>query len=179
MPPLIKGGAVVADRWTLLREAASPADIPAGIPAIVPLALWRAERAALLASGDVGVWLAPTDDPAAIADDLSALLLVAVDFPKFTDGRAYSQAFLLRRRLGFKGDIRATGDVLIDQLVQMQRTGFSSAVLKEGVDASAAQRQFDRFAAFYQGDAVHVVPHFKEADDMAAYGAELARQESA
>ena len=62
--------------------------------------------------------------------------------------------------LGFKGDIRATGDVLIDQLVQMQRSGFSSAVLREGVDASAAQRQFDRFAAFYQGDAVQTAPKF-------------------
>ena len=55
---------------------------------------------------------------------------IELHFPKFTDGRAFSQAFLLRRRLGFKGDIRATGDVLIDQLVQMQRTGFSSAVLQ-------------------------------------------------
>ena len=85
---------------------------------------------------------------------------IDLNFPKFTDGRAYSQAFLLRRRLGFKGDIRATGDVLIDQLVQMERTGFSSAVLKEGVDASDAQRQFDRFATFYQGDAVKTAPHF-------------------
>ena len=73
-------------------------------------------------------------------------------FPKFTDGRAFSQAVLLRRRFGFAGDIRATGDVLIDQLVHMHRSGFTSAVLAEGVDASAAQRQFERFAAFYQGD---------------------------
>jgi uncharacterized protein (DUF934 family) len=81
-------------------------------------------------------------------------------FPKFTDGRAYSQAFLLRRRLGFKGDIRATGDVLIDQLVQMQRTGFDSAVLRETRTWRVAQRQFDRFAAFYQGDAVTpATPH--------------------
>ena len=88
---------------------------------------------------------------------------IELDFPKFTDGRAYSQAYLLRRRRKFTGDIRATGDVLIDQLVQMQRTGFSSAVLKEGVDASAAQRQFDRFATYYQGDAVQAAPHFAAA----------------
>ena len=81
-------------------------------------------------------------------------------FPKFTDGRAFSQAVLLRRRYGFTGDIRATGDVLIDQLVQMHRSGFTSAVLAEGVDASAAQRQFDRYAAFYQGDAQQPRPHF-------------------
>lgn len=104
--------------------------------------------------------LANDADPLAIEVCLADIERIDLNFPKFTDGRAYSQAFLLRRRLGFKGDIRATGDVLIDQLVQMERTGFSSAVLKEGVDASDAQRQFDRFAAFYQGDAVKTAPHF-------------------
>ena len=99
-------------------------------------------------------------DPQAIETCLSDVERIDLHFPKFTDGRAYSQAFLLRRRLGYKGDIRATGDVLIDQLVQIERMGFSSAVLKEGVDASDAQRQFDRFSAFYQGDAVHTAPHF-------------------
>ena len=104
--------------------------------------------------------LANDADPSAIAVCLQDIDRIDLHFPKFTDGRAYSQAFLLRRRMGFEGEIRATGDVLIDQLVQMQRMGFSSAVLREGVDASAAQRQFDRFAAFYQGDAVHAEPHF-------------------
>jgi len=104
--------------------------------------------------------LANDADPLAIEVCLEDIERIDLNFPKFTDGRAYSQAFLLRRRLGFSGDIRATGDVLIDQLVQMERTGFSSAVLKEGVDASDAQRQFDRFAAFYQGDAVKTAPHF-------------------
>jgi len=107
--------------------------------------------------------LANDADPLAIEVCLTDVERIDLHFPKFTDGRAYSQAFLLRRRLGFKGDIRATGDVLVDQLVQMERTGFSSAVLKEGVDASDAQRQFDRFAAFYQGDAVHTAPHFADA----------------
>ena len=88
---------------------------------------------------------------------------VDLQFPKFSDGRAFSQAFVLRRRLGFHGEIRATGDVLVDQLVQMQRTGFSSAVLRAGQDLADAQRQFDRYASFYQGDAVRVAPLFKEA----------------
>ena len=103
----------------------------------------------------------------ALANDADALALpldgverVDLHFPNFTDGRAFSQAFLLRRRRGYQGDIRATGDVLIDQLVQMQRTGFSSAVLRDGVDQADAQRQFDRFPAFYQGDAVNPQPHF-------------------
>jgi uncharacterized protein (DUF934 family) len=94
---------------------------------------------------------------------LHGVTRIDLHFPKFTDGRAYSQAFLLRRRLGFAGELRATGDVLIDQLVQMQRTGFDVAVLKEGVDASAAQRQFERFTGFYQGSAVDAKPHFAEA----------------
>ena len=85
---------------------------------------------------------------------------IELHFPAFTDGRAYSQAILLRRRYRFTGDIRATGDVLIDQLVHMHRSGFSSAVLAEGVDPAAAQRQFDRFAAFYQGDVLEARPLF-------------------
>ena len=91
---------------------------------------------------------------------LEGVARVELQFPKFTDGRAYSQALLLRRRYKFAGDIRATGDVLIDQLVHMHRSGFSSAVLAEGVDASAAQRQFERFAAFYQGDVLDPRPLF-------------------
>jgi len=100
------------------------------------------------------------------ADPLEAQLegvtRVELNFPKFSDGRAFSQARLLRVRGGFKGDIRATGDVLVDQLVQMQRTGFSSAVLRADQDASFAQRQFDRYPAYYQGDAV-AQPLFKRA----------------
>ena len=114
--------------------------------------------------GDPKVLQLPNDaDPLAIEVCLEDNERIDLNFPKVTDGRAYSQAFLLRRRLGFKGDIRATGDVLIDQLVQMERTGFSSAVLKDGVDATDAQRQFDRFSAFYQGDAVKTAPHFAAA----------------
>ena len=85
---------------------------------------------------------------------------IELSFPKFTDGRAFSQAVLLRRRYGFTGDLRATGDVLIDQLVQMARSGFTSAVLAEGVNAEAAERQFARYSAFYQGDALQPRPLF-------------------
>ena len=96
--------------------------------------------------------------------DLNGVTRIDLQFPAFTDGRAYSQAFLLRRRLRFEGELRATGDVLIDQLVQMQRTGFDAAVLKDGIDASAAQRQLDRYAGFYQGSAVQTQPNFATAD---------------
>jgi uncharacterized protein (DUF934 family) len=85
---------------------------------------------------------------------------IELSFPKFTDGRAFSQAVLLRRRYGFAGDIRATGDVLIDQLVQMARSGFTSAVLAEGQNPEAAERQFARYRAFYQGDVLEPRPLF-------------------
>ena len=104
------------------------------------------------------ITLANDVDPRTL--DLRGVTRIDLQFPKFTDGRAYSQAFLLRRRLGFAGELRATGDVLIDQLVQMQRTGFDVAVLRDGVDASAAQRQFERFAGFYQGSAVETALPF-------------------
>jgi len=97
-------------------------------------------------------------DPATLV--LAGVQRIELAFPKFTDGRAYSQAFLLRRRLGFTGDLRATGDVLVDQLQQMQRSGFSSAVLRADQDLATAQRQLDRFEAFYQGDAQHLQPLF-------------------
>ena len=101
-----------------------------------------------------------TNDADALSVPLEGVDRVELQFPKFTDGRAFTQARLLRQRRGFSGDIRATGDVLIDQLVQMYRVGFSSAVLKEGKDPADAERQFARYAAFYQGDAVVTQPLF-------------------
>ncbi len=111
--------------------------------------------------GEHVVRLANDEDPLSLKDRIGEIERIELDFPHFTDGRAYSQAYLLRRRLGFKGDLRATGDVLVDQIIQMERTGFSSAVLKDSADIANAQRQLERFAGFYQGDAVHVAPAFK------------------
>lgn len=110
------------------------------------------------AKGQNVLQLANDADPREVS--LAGVDVIELQFPKFADGRAFSQAFLLRRRLGFQGDIRATGDVLIDQLVQMQRTGFSSAVLRADQDIAHARRQFERYAGFYQGDAVEKQPLF-------------------
>jgi uncharacterized protein (DUF934 family) len=104
------------------------------------------------------VTIANDVDPETVS--LEGVDRVELNFPKFSDGRAFSQAFHLRRRLDFRGDIRATGDVGIDQLVLMERTGFTSAVLKEGKDPADAARQFARFPAYYQGDLVQPAPHF-------------------
>ena len=110
--------------------------------------------------GERRVSIANDADPRDL--DLAGIEAIELHFPKFSDGRAFSQAFLLRRRLGFTGEIRATGDVLIDQLVQMQRSGFSQAVLRADQDLAHGQALLAHYPAFYQGDAVHTAPHFAD-----------------
>ena len=95
--------------------------------------------------------------------ELASADVVELHFPKFSDGRAFSQAVQLRRRHGFLGDIRATGDVLVDQVLQMQRTGFSSAVLREDQNLAHAQKLLTHFSGFYQGDAALAQPRFAHA----------------
>jgi uncharacterized protein (DUF934 family) len=98
------------------------------------------------------------------ADPMSAPLngvqTIELHFPSFSDGRAFSQALMLRRRCGFKGDIRATGDVLVDQLSQMQRCGFSSAVLRADQSLAKGRELLVHFSAFYQGDVDQPQPLF-------------------
>ena len=114
------------------------------------------------ATGPNTLELANDADPRAVS--LTGIECIALNFPKFTDGRAFSQAFLLSRRLGFKGEIRATGDVLADQLAQMERSGFTSAVLRADQDLAVAERVLGSYPGYdvgrYQGDAVQVSPHF-------------------
>jgi len=99
--------------------------------------------------------IANDTDIQTLAQEIAQAQVIELNFPLFTDGRAFSQAMQLRKRLQFKGDIRATGDVLIDQLVQMQRSGFSSAVLRADQSASHAQKLLAHYTGFYQGDATH------------------------
>ena len=117
------------------------------------------------ATGQNTIELANDADPLALP--LEGVNCIELNFPKFTDGRAFSQAFLLRRRREFKGEIRATGDVLIDQLAQMERSGFDVAVLRADQDMATAQRVLASYPGHlvgrYQGDAVHITPHFVEA----------------
>jgi len=92
--------------------------------------------------------------------DLRVVVRIELDFPKFTDGRAFSQAVVLRRRHGFVGDIRAIGDVRVDLLQQLARCGFTSAVLPNTEAVKTGQQLLARFSGFYQGDALHAAPHF-------------------
>lgn len=102
--------------------------------------------------------LANDADPRELS--LDGVQRIDLHFPSFTDGRAHSQAYLLRRRLGFAGEIRATGDVLVDQIPLLARNGFSHAVLRADQDLAVAKRQLARFASHYQGDAVAPRPRF-------------------
>jgi uncharacterized protein (DUF934 family) len=112
--------------------------------------------------GSKTIAMANIDDPRDFS--LEDVERIDLHFPKFTDGRAFSQAFLLSRRLGFKGGIRATGDVLADQLAQMERSGFTEAVLRADQDLAVAERVLRSYPGYmvgkYQGDAVQASPHF-------------------
>lgn len=110
-----------------------------------------------------GVTVANDVDVEMLEAELPRLSLIALQFPKWTDGRAYSQARLLRARWRFKGEIRATGEVLVDMLPLMQRTGFSSAALRADQKLDAARRALDFFPGHYQGDTVEPRPWFARA----------------
>ena len=150
MSQLIKQRVIADDRWRLVREAAALTDLPDGVPVIVPLKLWVERRAALIARGEVGVWLAPADDPSELAADVQRLALVAVDFPQFTDGRGYSHARLLRDRYGYAGELRAIGDVQRDQLYYLSQCGFDAFVIRDGKDAADALDGLRDFSDGYQ-----------------------------
>jgi len=164
MPEIVRGNAVVADDWQILRPAPETPIAEVEIPSdrvVVPLALWLERHADLVARGDVGVWLAGADDPTPLAPWLPQLLLVAVDFPKFTDGRGYSVAYLLRSRLGFRGELRAIGDVLPDQLFFMRRVGFDAFAVRTDKDIRQALRSLRPFSDAYQGSWDNAVPAFR------------------
>jgi uncharacterized protein (DUF934 family) len=160
MPQLIRNRLLVDDRYALLRDARSLEDVADGVPAIVPLALWLERRAALIARGDIGVLLAPADDPATIAPDVRHVPVVAVDFPSFTDGRGLSTARLLRQRYRYAGELRAVGDIQRDQLFALEQCGFDAFALKDGRDPSEALASFRDFDSVYAPTMRELRPRF-------------------
>jgi uncharacterized protein (DUF934 family) len=160
MSRIIRNRQVEDDRWQTL--AADATEIPAG-PVIVPLALWKTHRDELIARREpVGVWLAPAEEPADIAGDLTHLSIVAVHFPKFGEGRGYSTATLLRRRHGYRGELRAFGDLARDHLFMLARVGFDSFRLGERHDPQAALAAFNDFSLRYQGAVDDPEPLFRK-----------------
>ena len=171
---IIKNGRVGSDdRLTVSLaegEAATDIAVPAG-PVLVPLAVWQARRDELLArarSGELGVWLAAGEDVAALADDLALLQVIGLHFPKFTDGRSYSAATLLRTRYGYRGELRAIGQVLRDQFNYMTRCGFDAlqpqAERYTDEQLEAAIASIDDFTQPYQRSAKDPLPLFRRVE---------------
>jgi uncharacterized protein (DUF934 family) len=167
MRDIIKDRAIVPDDWQVLHlaegDTAESVAIPAG-RVIVPLAVWQARRDSLKARGDVAVWLASDERPEALKDDLDALPLVAVDFPKFADGRGYSTAYNLRARFGYQGELRAIGDVLRDQLFYMQRVGFNAFATRPDRSIEDALKGLTDFSEAYQASWDRKMPLFRRVD---------------
>ena len=152
---LVKDRTVIDDLWVSVADDAA---LPEGRPAIVSLERWRREGGTLERRNvGIGVRLKSDQSPALIADDLGRLGLIALEFPKFTDGRAYSSARLLRERYGFRGEIRAVGNVLRDQLAFMVRCGFDAFELPDGADVDGWLGSIDEISVSYQRAAQRVV----------------------
>jgi len=150
MDNYIKDRKVDSNEWMPFTGLEDSDSLPTG-DIYVPLEEWLNARETLLTrNGRLGVALRNTDDPAIIKDDLERLDLVVLEFPKMADGRAFTQARLLRERYGFKGEIRATGDVLYDQLFYMQRCGMNGFELRDDQNASNSLKAFEEMTVTYQ-----------------------------
>ncbi len=149
------------DPWhALVGDDGPPVSITPAPHLLLDLAQWHAVRASWPEGVAVGVKLANHQDVEGLADDLPRLSLVALDFPKWVDGRAYSQARLLRARYRFAGEVRAQGDVLADMLPLLARTGFDAVLLRHDQSIEVAERALGFFPGHYQGDALDNRPLF-------------------
>ena len=150
MSKLIKAGAFTTDSFTAVAD---DAELPEGA-VLVSLARFQKERDGLLARNTpVGVTLQSHENPEALGDDVNRLSLIALDFPKFRDGRAFSWARMLRTRLGFKGEIRAVGDFLYDQINYQHRVGFDAWVVPDNFRLEDFQRALHEMTNVYQPSA--------------------------
>lgn len=158
MPKIIKDAQVQDDNWVLWRDSET---LPDSAPVIVPLNLYLAHREALAKLGEVGVMLASDESPKALpADALTSLPVIAIDFPKFADGRGFSYARELREQHSYQGEIRAVGDIIRDQLFFMSRCGFSSFALP-GDELEEALASLNDFSEVYQPDTRQSLPLFR------------------
>ncbi len=163
---VIKDQVIVEDSWERLVEITPDASLPAGgVPGgdiIIPFAYWLEHKDALFnREGKLGVCISGDDDTQEVAKDIEHFDLIALDFPAFTDGRSYSHARLLRERYNFKGELRAVGDILRDQLFFMHRCGINSFQLREGKDLEDALNAFNELSVKYQTAADGVEPVYK------------------
>ncbi len=150
------------DPWQAARGEDGP--LPNPSPAahrLLSPEQWHAVRHTWPHDVAVGVQWPNDADVEALEADLPRVALIALQFPKWTDGRAYSQARLLRARLRYRGELRATGEVLVDMLPLLQRTGFDAVQLRADQSLDSAQRALRFFAGHYQGDVHETRPLFR------------------
>ncbi|MFZ6775296.1 DUF934 domain-containing protein [Undibacterium sp. Ji83W] len=167
MREIIKDKAIVADDWTVMRltenETPDAISVPAG-KVIIPLKVWLLQRESLLNRTDIAVWFSSDEQAKELKEDISRFSLLAVDFPKFADGRGYSIAYNLRSRLNFTGELRAIGDVLRDQLFYMQRVGFNAFATREDKNIHDAIKGLTDFSEKYQTSWDEKNPLFRRAE---------------
>ena len=166
MAEILKNGQVQHDAWQVLRPEAEADLATVSVPAgqwLVPFALWQTQITALKSRNDIGVWLSPADDLSDVAQQFAAWPLVAIDFPKFTDGRGYSIAWRVRNHYKYNGELRAVGNVLVDQLFFMLRVGFDTLALDPKVVGATAKRNLAPFPDVYQGSTDNPAPLFRRA----------------
>lgn len=157
-----KDGTITADAWVVVPRPADgdSLNIP-DQPALIPADLWLAGKEHFEGRDDIGVWFDSHDEPEILEGLVNELKLIAVNFPKFSDGRGYSIARLLRERFGYQNELRAIGDVLLDQLQFMKRCGFDSYALREDKDATKAARSLSFFSQGYQAATDTDIPLFR------------------
>lgn len=167
MPDIIfEDGSIRQCPWVVVAcaedgEALTILDIPKQQRALIPVDLWIEHREQLADRDDIGVWFDSHDEPEILADHVNQLPLIAINFPKFSDGRGYSIARLLRERFGYKNELRAIGDVLLDQLQFMKRCGFDAYELRPDKDIRKAARSLNFFSQGYQAATDTDLPLFR------------------
>jgi len=155
---ILSRGELVDDDWTLIEDGHTQIG-SAGGKVIVTLARWRSEREALLAAhAAVGVLVPNTADIEVVFAEISDRALIALQFPAFIDGRALSQAVVLRKRLGFTGELRAVGDVIQDLVFWLGRCGFDSIVPRKDQNLEACRAALREFTVAYQAAADEHTP---------------------
>jgi uncharacterized protein (DUF934 family) len=152
------------DQWHSAVGEDGPTPHPIARPhQLLTLEQWHAVRDTWPANLPTAVMLDNSADVETLEADLARLQLIVLQFPKWVDGRAYSQARLLRSRYRFQGEIRASGEVLVDMLPLLERTGFDAVVLRHDQSVEAAERALSFFAGHYQGDVQDNHPLFNRA----------------
>ncbi|WP_136419421.1 DUF934 domain-containing protein [Herbaspirillum sp. ST 5-3] len=167
MREIIKDKAVVNDDWTLMHLAEGETPETVAVPTgklIVPLAVWEAQRSKLRERAEIGVWIASHERPEVLKEDVKKLSVIAVDFPKFSDGRGFSIAYNLRHRLGYTGELRAIGDVLRDQMFYMQRVGFNAFATRPDRSIHEALKGLFDFSEAYQAAWDRKLPLFRRVE---------------